>query len=341
MDVLLVKRNRLKGGVAMGKAELKDKFSEKVDILLPTYNGERYIREQIDSIIGQDYPNWKLIIRDDASKDRTLQIVKEYKEKYPDKIQIIFDTKGNLGITYNVFELLKYSKNPYIMFCDQDDIWKPDKIKILLRYIRKSEQQNPNQPILIHSDACIVDAQLKTIHPSFADYIHWDKRKDSLANLIQRNVVQGASAIINRKLLEKVKKLGSTGGCKTITHDWWIAVVGRLFGKIYYCDKVLMLYRQHGNNSIGASSNAFKIQNLLKLSNKEFSDLRFRFYLTTNSLLCKQILKVYGKELSKRQKQILKHFQNRPNDIKEFFQLGLQKEYSILQVLGMIFFSVG
>lgn len=325
----------------MGRAEFKDRFSEKVDILLPTYNGEKYIREQIDSIIGQDYPNWKLIIRDDGSKDRTLQIVKEYKEKYPDKIQLVYDTKGNFGVTYNVFELLRYSKSPYTMFCDQDDIWKPDKIKILLQCIKKAEQNERSKPILIHSDACIVDAQLKTIHPSFANYIHWDKRKDTLANLIQRNVVQGSSTIINRKLLEKVKQLSNINGCKSVTHDWWIAVIATLFGKIYYCDKVLMLYRQHGNNIIGASSNTLRIQNLLKLTNKEFSDLRFRFYLTSNPLLCKQILKVYGKELSNHQKKILKHFQTRPNDMKEFFQLGLQKEYSMLQILVMLLFSVG
>lgn len=317
------------------------KLKDQIDILLPTYNGEKYLREQINSIIGQDYAHWNLIIRDDGSKDQTITIVKEYLEKYPEKIRFIQDKKGNLGITYNVFELLRYSTNPYIMFCDQDDVWKPEKVRVLLKYIKIAEKRNKNQPLLIHSDACIVDEQLKTIHPSFADYIHWDKNKDTLANLIQRNVVQGASAIINRKLLEIIRVLGDSTGCKTITHDWWSAVIAALFGKIYYCDKSLMLYRQHRNNVIGVSSNKINFKRVLKLTNKEIADLRFRFYLSSNPMLCKQVLKVYSNNLTKKQKQILKHFQYRPNDMKEFYKLGLQHEYSLLQVIGMVLFSVG
>ncbi|RDU22807.1 glycosyltransferase family 2 protein [Anaerosacchariphilus polymeriproducens] len=314
---------------------------DKIDIILPTYNGEKYIRDQIESIIGQDYTNWNLLIRDDGSKDQTPRIIREFHKKYPDKIHIIYDNKGNLGVTYNVFELLKYAKNPYIMFCDQDDIWKVNKIRTLFEYIKKVEKDNKNQPLLVHSDASIVDSKLKMIHPSFASYIHWDKRRDSLANLLQRNVVQGSSAVINQKLLEKVKILGNKKGLKTVHHDWWIAVVAATFGKIYYCNKALMLYRQHGNNIIGATSNTLHLRDLFHLSNKELNDLRYRFYLSTNPLICRQILKVFSNELTKRQKKILKHYEISPNNIKEFFELRLQMEFSIPHILGMILFTVG
>lgn len=314
---------------------------DKIDIILPTYNGEKYIREQIESIIGQDYTNWNLLIRDDGSKDQTLRIIRGYQQKYPDKIHIIYDKKGNLGVTYNVFEILKYAKNSYIMFCDQDDIWKVNKIRTLFEYIKKVEKNNKNQPILVHSDANIVDSRLKMIHPSFATYLHWDKRRDTLANLIQRNIVQGSSALINRKLLDKVKILANRKGLKTVYHDWWIAVVAAVFGKIYYCNKALMLYRQHDNNMLGATSNTLHLRDLLHLTGKELNDIRYRFYLSTNPLICRQILKTFSNELTKRQKQILKHYENNPNDIKEFFELRLHREFSIPQILGMILFTVG
>ena len=99
-----------------------------VDILMATYNGGKYIAEQIDSILNQNYNDWKLYIRDDGSKDNTVNIVKEYIEKYPDKIILIEDGRRNLGPKLNFGELLKISKSEYCMFCDHDDVWMEDKV---------------------------------------------------------------------------------------------------------------------------------------------------------------------------------------------------------------------
>ena len=104
-------------------------MNPKIEILMATYNGEKYIGEQINSIINQTYTNWNLLIRDDGSKDKTLNIIKKY-EKMDNRIILIRDNKDNLGFVKNFEELLKISSSELIMFSDQDDVWKKDKIKI-------------------------------------------------------------------------------------------------------------------------------------------------------------------------------------------------------------------
>ena len=131
--------------------------NKKIDILMATYNGEKYLAEQIDSIICQTYKNWNLLIRDDGSSDNTFKILKEY-EKKDDRIKIIKDKKGNLGIAKNFEELLKISSSELIMFSDQDDVWKKDKIKIMLKYVGNSD--------LIISDAIVTNEKLECISDS-------------------------------------------------------------------------------------------------------------------------------------------------------------------------------
>ena len=111
--------------------------SNQIDILLATYNGERYLSEQLDSILKQSCDNWRIFVRDDGSEDGTSTIIERYQKQYSGKIFIIKDEKQNLGACGNFSELLKKSKSDYIMFCDQDDVWKEDKIKITLKKMKQ------------------------------------------------------------------------------------------------------------------------------------------------------------------------------------------------------------
>ena len=111
-------------------------MDSKIEILMATYNGEKYIREQIDSIISQTYSNWTLLIRDDVSKDDTVKIIKEY-EKKDKRIKLLEDNKGNLGFVKNFEELLKNSSEDFIMFSDQDDYWLEDKIEKYINELKK------------------------------------------------------------------------------------------------------------------------------------------------------------------------------------------------------------
>ncbi|EEY35290.1 glycosyltransferase, partial [Pseudoleptotrichia goodfellowii] len=111
---------------------------EKIDILLATYNGEKYLEEQLYSILNQSYPNINLLIRDDGSKDKTVDIIKKYAQK-DERIKFIEDDLGNLGFLKNFEKLLEHSEENYIMFSDQDDIWNPDKIEKSYKKIRETE----------------------------------------------------------------------------------------------------------------------------------------------------------------------------------------------------------
>ena len=108
-----------------------------IDILMATYNGEKYIEEQIISILKQSVCDWNLIIQDDCSNDKTVDIIKKYAERYPDKIKYYL-RKHQSGSAYkNFFSMIKYSNAEYVMFADQDDVWKEDKIEKQVSFLEE------------------------------------------------------------------------------------------------------------------------------------------------------------------------------------------------------------
>ena len=137
-----------------------------IEILMATYNGEKYISEQIDSIINQTCKNWKLLIRDDGSQDKTLEILEEY-EKRDERINILRDIKGNLGFVKNFEELLKNSSEEFIMFSDQDDYWLENKLEVYSNELNKFSKEELEKPLLLHSNSFICDENLKIKKTSF------------------------------------------------------------------------------------------------------------------------------------------------------------------------------
>lgn len=311
---------------------------KSVDIILPVYNGEKYIVEQLQSIINQTYSCWRILIRDDGSTDNTVKIIREYSMNYPEKFILIQDDKNNLGVVNNVFEILKYAKSDYMMLCDQDDVWKNNKIEILLKYILKAEDKDPGIPILVHSDAIIVDKNLNIINESFTNLARFNRNNSNLSNLLQFNIVQGATAIFNRKLLEKMYRIFDGKAGKKIHHDWWCALIAASFGKIFFCDKPLMLYRQHGKNLVGVGY--FKQKKLKELFADNISEFRITNYGKVNSLLCRKFLEYYGNDLSERQFKIVDHYYQKPNNFIEFIKLGLYRDYRLKEIILMFLFGI-
>ena len=142
-------------------------MNHKIVILLATYNGEKYIKEQLDSILLQTYSNIEVIARDDMSNDKTLEILKSY------NINIVKSIE-NLGVKKSFSELLNYasrnSNSDYFMFCDQDDIWEKRKIELTLRKMLEMEKKSPSIPILVHTDLNVVDSCLNIIDNSMWTY---------------------------------------------------------------------------------------------------------------------------------------------------------------------------
>ena len=165
---------------------------------MATYNGEKYLYEQIESILNQSYKNWILLIRDDKSEDSTVSIIEEY-EKKDSRIRLLRDRKGNLGFVKNFEELLKNSQEEFIMFSDQDDYWEKDKIKNYIEILQKDEKLS-QIPLLIHSNSFICDKELKIVKEKFVDSsIASEKNGNSY---FFSYVVQGSTVMINRKLKE-------------------------------------------------------------------------------------------------------------------------------------------
>lgn len=220
----------------------------KVDVLLATYEGEKFLEEQIDSILAQSHTNMRIIIRDDASQDMTPNIIQKYTERYPEKIMFI-QGKGRIGVKANFSKLMEYSSASYIMFSDQDDIWMPKKIEKTLSCMRAMELEYGNHPFLVHTDLVVVDECLKILNRSFWKYAHIKPiHEETLNRLLSQNVVTGCTMMANRPLIEIAKPIPE----EAFMHDWWMALTAAAFGKIGVINEPTMYYRQHKQNALGA-----------------------------------------------------------------------------------------
>ena len=226
-----------------------------VDILLAAYNGEKFIRKQIDSILAQDFHEWILYIRDDYSTDSTPEILNQYEKEHPEKIRIIKDTLGNLGFCKNFKRLMHFSTNQYIMFCDQDDIWKNDKISSELSCIKQLETTHKHTPALVFSDLEGIDENDNLIFESFIQKNDYEVIPILFSKLLFRNIVTGCTVMINRPLLSCILQMRDSVDC----HDHWSVLMCLLNGgEIGYLSKPTVSYRQHNNNQIGDLSLTFK-----------------------------------------------------------------------------------
>lgn len=219
-----------------------------IKILLPTYNGEKYLAMQIDSILSQSYTSWELYMKDDGSTDRTLDIIKHYSELHSN-IHFIqnFDHLGACG---SFLWLLKHTAGTYYMFCDQDDIWFPDKIELSIAKMHRLEHKHgTDKPILIHSDMTVVDEDLQAVASSFWRFIKVDPACNSFYDLAACNNVNGCTILLN----EAAKQVALENCEHAIMHDVWVALrVACCKGVIAHIDRATVLYRQHANNVLGA-----------------------------------------------------------------------------------------
>lgn len=218
-----------------------------IDILLPIYNGEKYLCQQIDSIFKQTYTDWWVLIRDDGSNDHSLEIAKRYSEMYPHKVSLFYDAKGNLGLSDCLNILLSHSCSDYFMFCDQDDIWEPNKIEVSMQEMKRFEQIYPERPILVCSDACCVDDNGQLLYPSFFDNQKFVDTTGDVHKMLALNIVQGSTALMNKRVKEVIYKMPNG-----LYHDWWTAVNVAYYGKVSYIHQPLLRYRQHHSNVVGA-----------------------------------------------------------------------------------------
>jgi len=226
-------------------------MKNNVAVLLSTYNGSKYIVELLESLSKQLFKDFDLIIRDDGSSDSTLNAILDYQKNNQLNIHIV-DSEGNVGAANSFIKLLDYANDcqqySYFLFCDQDDIWHQDKIEVLVNTIKAEELNNPDLPILVHSDLSVVNDNGEKIFPSFWKFQYIDPDRNTTSRLLIQNTVTGCTAAINRALSNQIKVDVES----MIVHDWWIALVASAIGKIVPIHQQLIDYRQHEQNVIGA-----------------------------------------------------------------------------------------
>lgn len=226
-----------------------------LDILLATYNGEAYLPELLSSLLTQTDQNWKLLVRDDGSSDATLAIIEDYKPRFGERLHLVKSHKTRLGAIQNFAALLEASSAEYIMFCDQDDVWMEDKIARTRSAMHELETQYTMfVPLLVHTDATIVDQTLTPIGASFAQHHRSQPLHSSFSRLLVQNMVHGCTVMANRTLVNSALPLPPA----VRMHDMWLALIASSLGAIAYINQPTVYYRQHDNNVIGARKYSLK-----------------------------------------------------------------------------------
>ena len=276
-----------------------------IDVLLSTYNGEKYIGELFDSLLAQSCKNFQILVRDDGSSDKTISIIEDYMGKFAGRMRFINLPEENLGPAKSFSALMMASNADYVLFADQDDVWLPSKIQRLYDEMVQQESLHPDAPILVQCDLEVVDENLNLIAPSFWEFQGLNPSRNRLADMVMQNTVTGCAVMLNRRLATLVREVPLAA----IMHDWWIALVASAFGYIASVPDSLIRYRQHGLNSVGAEKYGFMyfIARFFEmLSRKGVADVRQSLERVRNQ--AETFLHKYDALLSPDDKLLLRRF---------------------------------
>ena len=225
---------------------------KKLQILMSTYNGKAYLREQLDSVLQQDCKQkglvkLQLLVRDDGSKDGTQKILQEYAVRYPQEVR--WYQGENCGVIQSFFELMKKTeKADFYAFSDQDDFWMPDKMSSAIQII---EKYGKTRPFLYCCRPKLVDAELNAITSAMKR----PAMRPSFGNALLENIVTGCTAVMNEELRALVAVRFPQF---TVMHDRWFYLAASCFGRVYYDETPHICYRQHGGNLVGVNSGRWK-----------------------------------------------------------------------------------
>lgn len=273
---------------------MEKKKKLQVQVLLSTYQGERFLKEQLFSIFAQEQVDINVLIRDDGSTDNTKHILNEFLNRYPEKIHIIFGE--NIGAVASYFKLLQMAskKADYIALSDQDDVWLPKKIYRAVMLLEKLlKKEKTKLPFLYTSAVQLVDEKLHFIPMG----IHYRTVRPSFGNALVENMCTGCTCVMNQELLRVIQnKIPNY----TVMHDFWIYLVAACFGTVIYDTTSYLWYRQHSGNEIGTATT---IWDNYKRRIKNFKKNRTRL-----SKQAAEFLRLYEKEMPSEYRQLVRNF---------------------------------
>ena len=271
-------------------------MNETIDILLATYNGEKYLKEQIESILNQTYSNIRLIISDDCSTEKTKEIIKAYEEK--DNRIISYFHEKNLGYVKNFEFLLSKVENEIYMLSDQDDVWLPTKVEHTYEKLKETDAD------LVFTDLEVVNEKLETIYPSFNDFMLLSRKIKKYLHSYRLqylyNCVTGCTLMSKKKFIKMILPIPTQS--KYAIHDTWIACTVANNGKMEYLDEKTIKYRQHGNNQVGTDKISHKFSKLQQVRDL-FIEVKLGLFITyvEND-------RIFNDELKEKNKKALNYF---------------------------------
>lgn len=289
-----------------------------IQVLMSTYNGEKYLREQLESIILQKDVNVRLLVRDDGSSDSTIEILEEYKNR--DVLEYVLGE--NIGWRKSFFKLLMDAPEAdYYAFADQDDYWLPDKLISGIKRIRG------------FGDKCALYC---------SDTYYWkegyalrkdnpNRKMDKLADRIIWTMTQGCTYVFNKGLIEVIK---TNPPELTVAHDGWLLKVASLIGEVYYDETPHIYYRQHDDNSCGSTKGLIatwkrRLHNFISVGNEPCVSLQME-----------EILRIYGGVMNDKKKQFCHVLANYRKEKSCFLKLLFSNEYTSSSISATLGFKI-
>lgn len=249
-------------------------MNETALILMATYNGERYLNQQIESIINQTYLNWKLLVRDDGSQDKTMQILQSYSLQ-DNRIEILQNNTDKHGAYLNFWTLIykarkEYFNFDYYFFSDQDDVWEPDKLEVM---INNSKNFSHYKPVLVYSDMRVIDENSMVIHNSLNKIMGIGEMR-GYSIFFTHGFLWGCNICINNALFNNLPLLPLEHPFINImSHDNYIGKYALLEGQIKYINTITINHRRHSTNSTGGYYMKLSKFKIIKRGLFNFDDL--------------------------------------------------------------------
>ncbi len=308
----------------MNDVRLNDNYQPVVEILLATFNGEKYIEEFLESLEKQTFKSWSLIVRDDGSSDSTHTLLTNWLAR-TGKGYLVTDDLGNIGTIANFSRLTNFTRSKYIMFADQDDVWRHNKIELLLNSIKLLENKGNKfvSPALVFSDLTVTNERLQTLAKSYLSHQGLVSLVPvNYKDILTQNIAPGCSMMFNSALLRMASPIPNN----IPMHDWWFVLLSSLFGYIEFISEPTVYYRQHGMNQVGAPGGSTFYRILRVLRNIKQYRQNLLFAQSQASL----IIERYRELLNSEQLTILSIFSNlstRPPLIRQYFafKAGIKK----------------
>lgn len=303
-------------------------MSESVAILMATYNGARYIREQLMSIKSQTVQDWNLYIRDDGSSDGTMDIIREFCIS-DNRIHLFEDSELHLGPKASFMKLLASISAEIYFFSDQDDVWNANKIELTIaRFHQYNDNAVNDVPVLVHTNLSVVDQDLKVLITTS----HKKNISSNLQVLLPANNVTGCTMAINQKL----KEAALNPNLKNIVmHDWWLAICAASLGKIYFIQDSTILYRQHDSNQVGTDRNFFDKIRRASGSKKELKN--FNSSITQ----AKELLLKHGHHMSADARNIIRAYIRLLDvSVRQRFNIFVKYKFRKNSLLGSVRFWI-